>query len=591
MKRPWYLIFPAAVAASTLIAPVTATATFKHKFPPPKPVACTELATDPDNGLAGNPFVKSATSQVIAASGANVAYCQVNILFGTNPNQNINVRVGLPLNSLDGGTGGVEGAWNGRTQGIGGGGCSGSLNVNGPVNTGYVGSGNDTGHAGGNCEPAVNADGTYNLQFINDFIRNGMKAQVLFTKSVAKSYYDKKPAYNYWNGCSTGGRQGYVLAQELGTELDGILANAPAMYWTRFQTAQMWGQIAMKDLVGAAVSSAKIDQTNASAVAACDANDGVVDGVIDDPRTCKFDATANICGAPTAPATNCLTPAEAQAINLIWDGPRNADGNKIWFGLDRGTPQGFFGLNGTTPFALGVTQFHWNEHDLTFDWKTVSRSGYPQVAQDGSRNIADLTDTFGNLDTFRRSGGKMITMVGANDQLIMPRGVINYYRQMASRYDNDRDHHHFDFDHDFFGHGNDIDFRDVQKFYRLFRAPGVGHCAGGVGPQPQGLFDALVDWVENGNAPEKILAQNASGGVVTRTRPLCPYPQTAIYKGGDPNDAGNFRCGGNLETTRTVCNDTLLKYKHEVNGDLDFSGTGVNRFECFKVDHDRHWPW
>ena len=203
----------------------------------------------------------------------------------------------------------MQGAWNGRTQGIGGGGCSGSLNVNAPVNAGYVGSGNDTGHAGGNCEPGVNEDGTYNLQFINDFIRNGMKQQVLFSKAVAKTYYAAKPAYNYWNGCSTGGRQGYVLAQELGKELDGILANAPAIYWTRFQTAQMWGQIVMKDLVGGPIAAAKLSQATASAVAACDAADGVVDGVIDDPRTCKFSATANVCGAATAPAANCLTLA------------------------------------------------------------------------------------------------------------------------------------------------------------------------------------------------------------------------------------------------------------------------------------------
>jgi hypothetical protein len=568
----------AAIAFAVFASPSMATGIHSHKAP----VSCAELATDPDNGLAGNPFVKTVTSQIIAATATppNVAYCQVNILFGTNPNQNINIRVGLPLNSRDGGTGGVEGAWNGRTQGIGGGGCAGSLNVNPPVNAGYVGSGNDTGHAGGNCEPGVNADGTYNFQFINDFIRNGMKAQVLLMKSVAKTYYAKRPAYNYWNGCSTGGRQGYVLAQELGTELDGILANAPAMYWTRFQTAQMWGQIAMKDLVGAVVTSAKIDQTNASAVAACDAADGVTDGVIDDPRTCKFDATANICGAPTAPAANCLTPQEAAAINLIWDGPRNAKGNKVWFGLERGTPQGFFGLNGTVPFALGVTQFHWNEHDLTFDWRTVALDGYPQVAQDGSRNIADVTDTFGNLDTFRRSGGKMITMVGANDQLIMPRGVINYYRQMASRYD-DRNGHRSGFGHDFFGHADDIDFRDVQKFYRLFRAPGVAHCGGGVGPQPQNLFGALVDWVENGKAPETILATTA-----TRSRPLCPYPQTAIYNGsGSTDDAANFHCGGNLEKPRVVCADVLTRYKHEVDGPLDFAGTGVSRFECFRERH------
>jgi Tannase and feruloyl esterase len=124
---------------------------------------------------------------------------------------------------------------------------------------------------------------------------------------------------------------------EFGNELEGILANAPAIYWTRFQTAQMWGQIAMKDLAGGPIAAAKLTQTQASAVQACDAADGVTDGIIGDPRTCTFSATANICGAPNAPAQNCLTQAEAQAIDKIWDGPRNSKGRKVWFGLDRGT--------------------------------------------------------------------------------------------------------------------------------------------------------------------------------------------------------------------------------------------------------------
>jgi len=524
-------------------------------------VRCTELATNPANGLVGAPGVKSVNSQIVAAN-ATVSYCQVNILYGTNANQNINIRVGLPLNSLDGGTGGVQGAWNGRTQAIGGGGCSGSTAVNGPVLAGYVGSGSDAGHSGGNCEPGVNTDGTYNLQFINDFIRNGMKQQILWSKAVANTYYAMKPAYNYWNGCSTGGRQGYVLAQELGNELDGILANAPAMYWTRFQTAQMWGQIVMKDLVGGPISSAKLNQASASAVAACDAADGVTDGVIDEPRTCTFSAHANVCGTPTAPGPNalgqqtCLSVQEADAIDMIWDGPRNAEGDKIWFGLDRGTS--LTGLNGTNPFALGVTQFHWDEHDRTFDWHTVSIDEYPLVAQDGSRNIADVTDTFGNLDTFKAHGGKLLTLVGANDQLIMPRGVINYYRQMAARYSN-RDK---------------PDFKRLQDFYRLFRNPGAGHCQ-----VPDG-FPALVNWVEHGVAPDQIINQaNVSG--VTRTRPLCPYPQTAIYSGsGSTDDAANFYCGGNLEKLHTVCADAITKYKSEATGPLDYTGMGVNPVAC-----------
>lgn len=548
----------AVLSSFTLFAPATKPANRDHQT-----LSATVSCVDVANSLVGRPGIKSAESHFVPASAPNVAYCQVNILFGTNAHQNINIRVGLPLSFVDGGSGGLQGAWNGRTQGIGGGGCAGNLNVTAPVNLGYLGSGTDTGHVGGDCEPGVNLDGTYNFQFINDFIRNAIKQQVLLSKALARTYYGRRPAYNYWNGCSTGGRQGYLLAQELGTELDGILANAPAIYWTRFQTAQMWGQIVMRELLGGPISAAKLNQATTSAVAACDAADGVTDGLIDDPRTCTFSAMANVCGTPTAPPSNCLTAAEAHAIDGIWDGPRNTRGNKIWFGLDRGTA--LSALNGTNPFFLGVVQFHWNEHDRNFDWTTVSSLEYGQVAQDGSRNIADVTDTFGDLDAFRSHGGKLLTFVGANDQLIMPRGVINYYRLMASRY----------------GKHNDPDFGELQTFYRLFRAPGVAHCGGGAGPQPQNLFDALVNWVEHGVAPDRILAQNTTGGVVTRTRPLCPYPQTAIYNGsGDINDAANYRCGGNLEQRSVVCADVLTKYKHEVRGPLDFRGTGVNRHVC-----------
>ena len=537
------------------------------------PPSCTGLASDPVGGLVGNPLIKSASSAVVPASGSDQAYCQVHLLYGSNVNENINIVVGLPLSVADGGSGGIQGAWNGRTEGLGGGGCSGNLIVTPATDAGYVGSGTDLGHSGGDCEPGVNADGTYNYQFIQDFIRIAIKQQILWSKRIARTYYGMRPRYDYWNGCSTGGRQGYLLAQELGDQLDGIMANAPAMYWTRFQTAQMWGQIAMKQLTGAAISPAKLAQVQASAVQACDANDGVTDGVIDDPRTCKFDAKSNICGAPNAPAANCLTSAEAEAVDKVWDGPRNSKGEKIWFGLDRGSD--FFILDGTTPFALGVTQFHWNEHDRNFDWQNVSLSQYPTVAQDGSRNIADVTDTFGPLDKFKQHGGKLLTFVGANDQFIYPRGVINYYRQMASRY----------------SHTERPDFKNLQRFYRLFRAPGVGHCGlFSSGPVPVDPFSALVEWVEHGVPPQSLLASGGSAAPPTgRTRPICPYPQTAIYNGsGDINNASSFHCGGNLETTQVVCDDVLAKYKHEKTGPLDFSGTGLTPAACHVYADNDH---
>jgi hypothetical protein len=534
---------------------------------------CATLATDPANGLAGDAALKSASSSIVPANGPNAAYCSVHLLYGTNPNQNINIVLALPLSASDGGTGRVQGAWNGRTQGLGGGGCAGISSVNpsmlAAMNGGYVASGTDLGHSGGNCEPGVNADGTYNFQFIEDFIRNAIKEQILYSKSVARAYYGMMAAYNYWNGCSTGGRQGYLVAQELGHELDGILAAAPAIYWTRFQTAQMWGQIAMKQLTGAAISPAKLAQVKAAAVAACDAADGIKDGVIDDPRTCNFSAVQNICGNPNAPGQNCLTQAEAQAVDKIMDGPRNRKANKIWFGLDRGSD--FFILDGTAPFALGVTQFHWDEHNLSFDWQTVSLDQYPGVAQDGSRNIADVTDTFAPLDEFKEHGGKLLTWVGANDQFIYPRGVLNYYRTMAVRYSR-------------FG---EPDFANLQRFYRLFRAPGVGHCGiNSAGPIPVDPFGALVTWVEQGTPPQTLLASGGSAAPLTgRTRPLCPYPQTAIYNGSGSTDvASNFHCGGDLEKREVVCNDVLTRYKHEVNGTLDFKGTGLRPADCHVND-------
>ena len=564
-NRRWAMVAFAIMTSITICLPGPATAV---------PLRCAALATNPAGGLAGRPGIKSASSAIVPASGANAAYCLARILYGTNPNQNINILVTLPLSAADGGVGGIQGAWNGRTQAVGGGGCTGVSAVNGQMlsinDTGYVSSGTDLGHVGGNCEPGVNPDGTYNLQFIEDFIRNAIKQQILLSKGVAGTYYGMNSAYNYWNGCSTGGLQGYLLAQELPDELDGILANAPAMYWTRLQTSKMWGQIAMKQLLGAPISSAKLAQARASAIQACDAADGLTDGIIDDPRTCKFSAAANICGRPTAPAESCLTPAEADAINKIWDGPRNIRNNKIWYGLDRGSD--FSMLDGTTPFFLGVTQFHWNTRDRNFDWRTVQLAGYPQVAQDGSRNIADVTDTFAPLDQFKAHGGKLLTWVGANDQLIYPRGVINYYRQMASRYSR---------------HG-DPDFENLQHFYRLFRAPGVGHCGGGTGPVPVNPFDALVKWVEQGVPPQTLLASSGPAAPPTwRSRPLCPYPQTAIYNGsGNIDDAKNFHCGGDLEKPETVCNDVLVRYKHEVNGKFDFDGTGLKPLDCGIRDDD-----
>jgi hypothetical protein len=556
---------------------------------------------------------------------ATVTYCLVVESISEQKGENITIYVGLPASPADGGSGQLVGNWNGRTEGLGGGGCSGNLSVTAAVNAFYVGSGTDGGHGANNpnspleegpgntvplddpgntCEPGVvqiNGKNILNTVYINDWVHDALRHEIKQSKSIATLYYGKKPVYNYWNGCSTGGHQGMALAQDIPEELDGILAESPAMYWTRFQTAQMWGEIAMFDLVQQApvgttpvgITGAKFAAAQKAAIAACDAADGATDGIIDDPRTCTFDAAANVCGQPNAPAAPaCLTTQEAQAIDLIWDGPRNDAGNKIWFGLDRGSDFGI--LNAAVPFALGAVTIGWDLIDPSYylnnKWENVALNSatlphvtgaiqtFSQVFQAGSRAVSDISDTFSHLDTLKAAGTKMITFVGGNDQFIYPRGVLNYYREQAQRYKL----------------ANDVNgFEGIQKFYRLFRVPGTGHCglsnfltSGGnqVGPWPtQGAdFAALVDWVENGVAPSQVLGTGIGPSNVALTRPTCPYPQTAIWnKAGNMFEAANWFCGGNLEkgiglNGKSVgCNDVLVEYKHEVNGPLDFAHSGM----------------
>ena len=573
-----------------------------------------------------------------------VTYCLVVLSYSSTPAndptpQNITIYVGLPLNSTDGGITGstvdppfnfitVEGNWNGRTEGQGGGGCTGNNNVNsaGAVVNGFVGSGTDGGHGsptndpGNTCQQGVISLGQLNDQYIQDWVYNGPQQEILWSKKVADVYYGKKPDYNYWNGCSTGGHQGYALAQTLAGELDGILANAPAMYWTRFQTAQMWGQIAMYDIAGEVIAGGKLAAVQNAAIAACDLNDGVQDGIIDDPRTCTFNAKANVCGQPGAPAApNCLTATEADAVNVMWDGPRNDSGKRIWFPIDRGSDfcaLGALGWDCNVPFALAPVQFGWDLIDPAYYnagafpspypgyWGNVAMNStvtvpgavttYAAVAEAGSNNVADLTDTFGDLDAFKAKGGRMVTVVGTNDQLIMPRGVINYYRVMAARYAEGSANS---------AKADPLDrFKGVQKFYRLFHAPGVGHCGipifnhgFSLGPWPQGGadFNAVINWVEKGVAPDQVPGAG-SGASGPLTRPLCPYPQTAVYNGsGTVTDAANWKCGGDMETNVPVgtplsgapgqpvpCYDVLAKYKHEVNGPLDYQGSGLVPSMC-----------
>jgi len=495
--------------------------------------ACADLQTNPAYGLAGNPQISGLTAALQPTSPSNTPYCRVDFVFSgesgpsagylPGQSQHLTIRVGLPPNGVDLANPLTAGAvpWNGKNRDLGGGGYAGAVGpVTSSTNLGYVGTSTDTGHVGGSGSFALNPDGTLNYGLIEDFASDGIHEQHIWGVTLAQTYYGSAPTRRYWMGCSTGGRQGHYQAQNFPSDFDGILAGSSAFNWDRFITAELWPEVVMNQEVGAPITAAKLNAVTNAAIAACDGQDGITDGIIQDPRACTYSATSFVCATSGGPSTdpNCLTPAEASAVNKIWDGPRDANGNRAWYGLERGAS--LLGLAGTTPFSIATDHFrYWIHQNPAFDWHTVTETSF---FPDMLTSIGKFNDVIGTDDTlwnFRLAGGKMITYHGLADQLIPPRGTYHYYNSVLQ--------------------GN---YTTQQTFYRFFPYPGVAHCGGGTGPQldAEALFSALVNWVENGIAPDYIVATQTTP--VFRTRKICMYPNVPMYIGGSTDDQASFRC-------------------------------------------------
>jgi feruloyl esterase len=598
-------------------------------------LGCADLANDPAAGLAGNAKISALTTTLIAAGtpadsmgpppgvrlpqGAvpaapperrHLAYCQVEFTYsgrggvatGYAPGeaQHIRIRLGLPLSSADGGQGGKsDGAWNGKIENLGGAGCAGRvMSTVAATDDGYVGSSTDTGHT--EQENGSGGPGTQRCNFgvvqtehrldtglIDDFIYEGVHQQVEWAKAVAQAYYSTAVQRNYWNGCSTGGRQGLALAEKYGDEFDGFIIGAPAIYWQAFRLADAWPALVVKDTLkpkGKTLSSAQFAAASKAAVVACDVNgtDKVRDGLIDDPRACTFSARANLCGTRGAPAApDCLDADQARAIDLIWDGPRNSKGVAIWYPFDRGialSEGGFMGGFGAIPgstaqvisydhadLGFPVDNLYLNQAAITAAGNPHGAVSYEAEAVLGSREVGDLMTTSSvDLRKVRDHGGKIIMWQGTADAAIRWRHSADYYRRVAT----------------FFGNGT-VDFSALQSWFRYYHAPGVGHCGGGEGPAPVAIFDQLVNWVEQNKAPDSILAKGGSANPA-RTRPLCAWPQTAIYNGtGNTDDTSNFHCGGNLDDNHSaVCKMVHTQYKHEDQALRDDADKGLSKLHC-----------
>jgi len=477
--------------------------------------------------------------------------------------------------------------WNGRVHALGGGGWAGVPAVQsltllagtsatsaglGPATVatveGAVSSFTDTGHQGANGSFAMNPDGTINTVLWSDFAQRGIHEQVLKSKALAQTYYGQMPKYSYWDGFSTGGRQAHMEAQANPTDVNGILAGAPAFNWSKFITAELYPQIVyQRDLGGVPLSSGQLTLLGNAAINACDVVGGQHLGYVPDPSECRYDPTQDpsvICAANggTNSTANCVTQVQATAQNKIWYG-QTPDGtvpspavdngfgitpspNQRWYGLTRGSSSG---LAGATPFTIASDQVALELQDPTIatpsftnatgngadKWKQLT---YPQLSNAFDLGVS-LQTSFGGINTdnpdlsaFRGTGAKMIMYHGLADVLIPPQGSINYYNRVANQMGG---------------------IPAIQSFYRFYLVAGMAHGlsngatnANANPPLPthDQLYNALTDWVERGIAPTRIDIASAATATfpVVKSRPLCLYPQKATYVGGDINVTSSYAC-------------------------------------------------
>ena len=455
------------------------------------------------------------------ADGATPAYCFVE---GTIAPE-VRFQVALPQ------------TWNQRFYMIGNGGHAGSLPQpaarNDPLRNHFVWAATDTGHDAA-TEPGASFVMS-NPQKAIDYAYRAVHVTAVAAKALANAYYGRPVSYSYWNSCSNGGRQGLLEAQRYPDDFDGIVANAPWVDQTGFTMGAIWNQQA---LATANITAGKLATLAKSVMAKCDAVDGLADGLIDDPRTCSFTVAedAPICAAGSD-SDACLTTAQAAAIQKVYDGPRDSSGKQIFPGFELGSEQVVQGPNGAnsswlgpivpaTPdavpadlnLALGTMRYlvpltpqpQWNYSEFNFDTDVEDLDRWSR--------LADATDI--NLRPFRASGGKLLMTYGWADTVLQPRMGVDYYEQAVT-----------------------ANGANGDEFMRLFMVPGMTHCAGGLGPDVHDPVTAVIDWVETGKAPELIVAKKIINGAVTRSRPLCPYPEVARYTGsGSVDDAANFRC-------------------------------------------------
>jgi feruloyl esterase len=435
------------------------------------------------------------------------SFCRVQATLTPSSDSDVKIEVWLPASG-----------WNGKFQAVGNGGWAGTISY-GPlgaaVRRGYAAASTDTGHVGGSASFALG-----HPEKLTDFAYRAVHETTVAAKAIIAGFYGSAPRYSYWNGCSTGGRQGLKEAQRFPADFDGIIAGAPANYQTHLHVWSVAVAQAVHKEPGSYIPPEKYPAIHKAALEACDALDGLKDGLVQDPARCHFDPKVIECQGDDTPA--CLTAPQVEAARKIYAPVKNSrTGAEIFPGMEPGSELGWAGLAGPKAAAVATDTFTYIAHkDPNWDWQTLNPDSDTALADKLDNGLINAIDP--NLKPFFSHKGKLIMYHGWSDQLIAPGNSVNYYESVAKKM------------------GGASKATDE---IRLFMVPGMAHCAGGEGPNTFDMVSALEQWVEQGRAPEQIVASHSQNGTVDRTRPLCPYPQVAHYKGtGSVDDAANFSC-------------------------------------------------
>ncbi len=460
-------------------------------------------------------------------------FCRVAGVIAPSRDSNIRFEVWLPLSG-----------WSGKFQGIGNGGFAGAIEYMGlgaAVRRGYATAATDTGHQG------QGTDATWALghpEKIIDFGYRAIHETAQNAKALIRAFYGEPPRRSYFSSCSNGGRQALMEAQRYPDDYDGIIAGAPANFWTHLLAMAAFDLEALLGSPGSYIPPAKLPAIQSAVLAACDTLDGVKDGVLENPSRCRFDPGVLLCRGEES--NTCLTEPQVAALRKLYAGPRNSRGELIFPGYSPGgeAEEGGWGpwITGPAPekslmFAFG-TQYYKNMvyGNPSWDYRTFDVDRDTKASDD--RMAAVLNSNNPDLTRFRKRGGKLILYHGWSDAAIPAQNTIDYYRSVAGK----------------------LGAAETETFVRLFMVPGMQHCGGGSGPNSFGQFSvaqgdplhdidaALERWVEQGTPPEQVIATKYKKGMDTasgtaRTRPLCPFPQVARWKGsGSTDDAASFVC-------------------------------------------------